>query len=78
MTSSDPAVVAEVSSFFQSKGIDCSVHRSGASLRCSGSAAAVSSMLKADVNQYSHNASGRKVHAILGEYTFPAELEGKC
>jgi len=78
MTAADPALVADVSSYFESQGIDCSIHRTGASLRCSGSAAAVSSMLKADVNQYSHNASGRKINAVLGEYTFPAELEGKC
>jgi hypothetical protein len=77
MTATDPVIVSDVATYFKDKGVDCELHRSGASLRCSGSAAAVASLLQADVNEYSHTQSARKVHAVLGSYTFPAELEGE-
>lgn len=57
--------------------MDCEVAATRASLKCSGTAAAVSSMLGgAKVGHYKHSESGAEVHRVLGDYTFPKALRG--
>lgn len=75
LTAADPQHVKDSWSFFESNGAKCKAFWSH--LECRASVADVERIFKASMYEHEHKESGVKVSRVSGEYSFPAELQGK-
>ena len=75
MTAPDAATVGAVKAFFAKHGARCELASSEA-LACHASAQTVASIFRSKVYTFQHKKTGRVVHKIEGDFTFPAALKG--
>jgi hypothetical protein len=75
LTATPVHISSAVKEFLVGAGATCSAP-TGDAFKCTAPVSVVEGMLKTEMHQYRHKETGKLVHRVDEDYTFPAELDG--